>query len=82
MTDSRADPGQGGVSANALALGRLARQEEGLDQFAFAADGHLSEPFVPGSLRDLRLAVEPGGEQLELLGVDSTLLNAVQQVLE
>jgi len=37
---------------------------------------------VPGSLRDLRLAVEPGGEQLELLGVDTTLVEAVREVLE
>jgi len=73
---------QGGTSANALALGRLAGQEERLDQLAFAADGHPGEPFVPGSLRDLRLAVEPGGEQLELLGVYATLVDAVQKVLE
>jgi hypothetical protein len=47
MNDGRVDPGQGGVSANALALGRLAGQEEGLDQFAFAADGHAGAAVPP-----------------------------------
>jgi hypothetical protein len=73
---------RGGVSAKALALRRLVGQEERLDKLAFAADGHSREALVPRPLRDLRLAVEPGGEQLELLGVYATLVNAVEQVLE
>ena len=73
---------QGGTSADTLALGRLAGQEERLDQLAFAADGHPGEPLVPRSLRNLRLAVEPSGEQLELLGAYVTLVDALQKVLE
>lgn len=69
-------------SANALAFGCLARQEERLDQFTLTANGHPRELLVPRSLRNLRLDIQPFGEQFELLRIDAALLNALQQVLE
>ena len=45
-----------------MALRRLTRKEEGLDQLAFTADRHAWESFVPGSFGYFGLAVEPSGQ--------------------
>jgi hypothetical protein len=47
-----------------LALGRLGREQKGLDQLTIAANYHAGESLVPLTLGHLRLAIEPFGQQL------------------
>jgi hypothetical protein len=47
-----------------LTLGRLSREEKGLDQLALAANRHTRESLEPLALGYLRFAIEPLGQKL------------------
>jgi len=67
---------------NFLAFGKLALRQEGLYEFALAADGHFWESLEPSTGGNFRLGIKPRGQQSELAGGNAALPNAVEQMLE
>ena len=63
-------------------LRALFRQQECLDQIAFAAHGHPWEALEPGASRDFGFSVKPFGQQFELPSVDASFLDSIEEVRE
>lgn len=65
-----------------LALWRLPRQKECLDQFAFTANNHAGETLIPFSHWYLRFCIQPCCEQFKLSRIYLAFLDAVKQMLK
>jgi hypothetical protein len=70
-----------GSLRNFLAGWSLTGQEKCFDQLAFAADDQFRKPLEPPAVWDFGLSVHPPQQKPELLGRDTALLNAVQQMI-
>ena len=61
---------------------RLTRSQERFYQFGFAADDHSWKTFEPSFTRHFRFAVEPVGEQSELIGGYFAGTNSIEQMIQ
>ena len=60
----------------------LTKEERGLHEFALPANRHAREPLVPLTFRDVRFAIEPLRQQLQLSCRNLAALDAVEQMLK
>src|SRR5436309_1637750 len=70
------------VLLNLVPIGRLAREQEGLDELSFATYGKASKSPEPFLLRNLRLGIQPAGQQNDLLPRNVALAHPRVQVGE
>ncbi len=69
-------------SGNTLALGCLTGQQKSFNQLAFPADRHARESFVPQTLENFGLSVQPLRQKFQLGRRDLAALHAVEQMVE